>query len=127
MEGSPLDQFFKFKIGDFVTTAAAELSQVKDADDVEDSMMHFRAGEVRYQVIERQLQECSGGVQRKYILRPVMMNGSSDDPVMLHELELAASDRFPARKPSIRRGLRSVSEGLEDLSTKLRPGPSAGE
>ena len=72
---------FKFNIGDVVRHAATGGRECFD--------------ERRMFVIGRHVEECPGGVQRKYTVRGISTNGAmSVDVFLVHEIELVSSEPF---------------------------------
>ena len=74
----PLDQFFKFRIGQKVTHRL-------DAEGRPEPML----------VVLRELNQCVGGVQPMYICRTKSTWHVSDTVLRLHELELLPFEEVP--------------------------------
>jgi len=102
-----LDTVFKFKVNDFVQTAALG-EYVEYADGISrhsndggkmwDFSLSF-SDTIRYQVVERQLQQCHGGVQRHYVVRGINKNGLIERQGFLFtEDELVLSAPFKCGK-----------------------------
>lgn len=91
---------FKFEIGSFVKLIGqAELRPTKEAWTVQP------VKDKRGHVISRLLEECSGGVQRMYMVRWQAGDGYCClDLSRVHEIELVASEPFPANDPDHRAG-----------------------
>lgn len=100
-----LDGIFKFKIGDIVQPKVlgdyAEIVSGWSAESrdghPEDTRwtLNFERGAARYQVIERLLQQCHGGVQKHYAVRLVTHDGVVDRQlIQITEDELLPSMPF---------------------------------
>lgn len=83
---------FKFKVGDIVQHAAlaswnAEIQAQND--DVQSVWAAMRNSPQRWFIVERQSQECPGGVQKHYIARGVSRDSSlTKDYFKFNEIEL---------------------------------------
>ncbi len=78
-----IDALFKFKVGQIVQSVFTPDSQE------EKEKIPWARSFQSYQIIERLLQECSGGVQKHYLCRGGAADGSlTKDYIRLNELEL---------------------------------------
>jgi hypothetical protein len=107
-----LDKIFKFKVGDFVQVGAlgeyiekpiwqgySHKSNKEMGEDRSWINLNFGDPKVIYQVVERLLQQCHGGVQKHYYLRMMMNNGAIERQLLqMTENELVLSAPFRRSK-----------------------------
>lgn len=84
---------YKFNLGDTVTHVSAAQWEV-DEQKKQDEEHHFwrpdRASEQRWFIVERQSQECPGGIQRHYTCRGVSRSGGvTKEFFRFNEIELS--------------------------------------
>lgn len=114
-----LDSLLKFKIGDIVQPAAlgdyvAEpcgigREQKGDAEPTYNLSFHDT---IRYQVVERWIQQCYGGIQKHYHLRLVNRDGIVDRQLIsLTEDELTLSRPFEHRRFMTADEIRAYPDG----------------
>ena len=80
------DYGFKFEIGDVVKHVAQSTKN--------ESLLR---SECRYFIVERELQECSGGIQRHYCARAILIGGVGAQETQIrryNEIELVKSEKF---------------------------------
>ena len=84
-----LDKFFKFKVGEMLAHRGS-IAHVKD-------ILPYRFSHVRYVIVGREIEQCSGGIQIFYTVRGNGENGLSLQIIRINEVEFIAwDDKFVA-------------------------------
>lgn len=100
-----MDAAFSFKVGDIVQPKAlGDYSEVvrgygvethDDQPENDRFTLNFETQGVRYQIVERLLQQCHGGIQKHYKVRLVSLNGVMErDYFCVTQDELTLSRSF---------------------------------
>lgn len=82
----PVYEHFKFAVGEFVQSSYVAVQR--------DVLMRSQRNTIRdvFQIVERLYQECPGGVQLHYLVRPIGLLGGDRNYVRYNEIELIALD-----------------------------------
>jgi len=97
---------FRFPIGSFVRLAISAKQKNEPIRWASaNSCLH---DEERGQILGRELEECSAGIQRYYLIRWTTMRGSTLAKAVRHvEIELVASEEFPAAETPTKDGINA--------------------
>jgi hypothetical protein len=79
----PAYEHFRFKVGEFVQSSFVSVQRDKLKRSSSDILRDT------FQIVERLYQECPGGVQLHYLVRPIGFLGGDRNYVRYNEIELA--------------------------------------